>query len=59
MESNEITALPRLLDRRVLEGAVATIDAADSQTVIVQALQEADTDYVLAVKRNPRPFSRK
>ena len=51
-KSNEITAIPRLLDRIHLEGAVVTIDAAGCQTAIVQALREAGADYVLAVKRN-------
>ncbi|MCY3660399.1 MAG: ISAs1 family transposase [Caldilineaceae bacterium] len=37
-KSNEITAMPRLLDRIHLEGAVVTIDAAGCQTAIVQAL---------------------
>lgn len=51
-KSNEITALPRLLDRIHLQGAVVTIDAAGCQTAIVQALRTAGADYVLAVKRN-------
>ncbi len=51
-KSNEITALPRLLDRMVLEGAIVTIDAAGCQKAIVQALQAAGADYVLALKRN-------
>ncbi len=51
-KGNEITALPRLLDRMVLEGAVVTIDAAGCQKAIVQALQAAGADYVLALKRN-------
>ena len=51
-KSNEITALPRLLDRMALEGAIVTIDAAGCQTAIVQALRAAGADYVLAVKRN-------
>ncbi|MCY3659357.1 MAG: ISAs1 family transposase [Caldilineaceae bacterium] len=51
-KSNEITAIPRLLDRIHLEEAVVTIDAAGCQTAIVQALREAGADYVLAVKRN-------
>ena len=51
-KSNEITALPRLLDRMHLEGAVVTIDAAGCQRDIVQALQDADADYVLALKGN-------
>ena len=36
----------------VLEGAVVTIDAAGCQKAIVQALQAAGADYVLALKRN-------
>ncbi|MXZ24693.1 MAG: ISAs1 family transposase [Caldilineaceae bacterium SB0665_bin_21] len=51
-KSNEIAALPRLLDRLVLEGAVVTIDAAGCQTAIVQALRAAGADYLLALKRN-------
>ena len=51
-KSNEITAIPRLLDRLALKGAVVTIDAAGCQTAIVQALRAAGADYVLAVKRN-------
>ena len=51
-KSNEITAIPRLLDRLVLEGTVVTIDAAGCQQAIVQAGQATGADYVLAVKRN-------
>ena len=54
-KSNEITALPRLLDRMALKGAIVTMDAAGCQTAIVQGLQALradDADYVLAVKRN-------
>ena len=58
-KSNEITAIPRLLDRIHLEGAVVTIDAAGCQTAIVQALRAADADYVLAVKGNQGTLHRK
>lgn len=51
-KSNEITAIPYLLARMVLEGAVVTIDAAGCQRAIVQDLRPAGADYVLAVKRN-------
>ena len=51
-KSNEITAIPCLLERMVLEGAVVTIDAAGCQRAIVQDLRAAGADYVLAVKRN-------
>ncbi len=53
-KSNEITAIPRLLARLVLEGAVVTIDAAGCQRAIMQDLRAAGADYVLAVKRNQR-----
>ena len=53
-KSNEITAIPRLLDRLVLEGAVVTLDVASCQRAIVPDLQAAGADYVLAVKRNQR-----
>ena len=46
-KSNEITAIPRLLDRMVLEGAVVTINAAGCQRAIVQVLRDADADHVL------------
>ncbi|MXZ43328.1 MAG: ISAs1 family transposase, partial [Caldilineaceae bacterium SB0666_bin_21] len=58
-KSNEITAIPRLLDRIHLEGAVVTIDAAGCQTAIVQALRAADADYLLAVKGNQQTLHRK
>ena len=57
-KSNQIAALPRLLDRLVLEMAVITMDAAGCQTAIVQALREAGADYVLALKRNQRTLHR-
>ena len=57
-KSNEITAMPRLLDRIHLQGAVVTIDAAGCQTAIVQALRAAGADYVLAVKRNQKTLHR-
>ena len=57
-KSNEIAALPRLLDRIHLAGAVVTIDAAGCQTAIVQALRKAGADYVLAVKRNQQTLHR-
>ena len=51
-KSNASTAIPRLLARMVLEGAIVTIDAAGCQKAIVQALRASGRDYVLAVKRN-------
>ena len=51
-KSHELTAILRLLARVVLEGTVVTIDDAGCQRAIVQDLQAAGADYVLAVKRN-------
>lgn len=51
-KSNEITAIPRLLELLDLSGAVVTIDAIGCQTQIVEYLQAHDSDYVIAVKGN-------
>jgi predicted transposase YbfD/YdcC len=51
-KSNEITAIPDLLDALSLEGTVVTIDAAGCQTAIAQKVIEKGGDYVLALKDN-------
>lgn len=51
-KSNEITAIPVLLDTLVLAGCIVTIDAAGTQTAIAQQIVDAGADYVLAVKEN-------
>ena len=51
-KSNEITAIPKLLEMLALSGALVTIDAMGCQTEIASAIVEADADYVLAVKGN-------
>lgn len=51
-KSNEITAIPELLDMLELSGAVITIDAMGCQTKIAEKITEAEADYVLAVKGN-------
>jgi predicted transposase YbfD/YdcC len=51
-KSNEITAIPDLLDVLSLDGAVVTIDAAGCQTAIAQKVIEKGGDYVLALKDN-------
>ncbi|MFD1558849.1 ISAs1 family transposase [Paraburkholderia silviterrae] len=52
--SNEITAIPALLDALLLKGAIVTIDAMGCQTQIAQRIVDAQADYVLAVKDNQR-----
>jgi predicted transposase YbfD/YdcC len=51
-KSNEITAIPQLLDNIELEGAVITIDAAGCQREIAKKIIDGKGDYVLALKGN-------
>ena len=51
-KSNEITAIPKLLEMLDLQGALVTIDAMGCQKEIAAALRQAGADYVLAVKEN-------
>ncbi len=51
-KSNEITAIPFLLDMLVLEEAVVTIDAIGRQTDIAQQIVARGGDYILALKGN-------
>ncbi|CAN5582777.1 ISAs1-like element ISSod22 family transposase [soil metagenome] len=51
-KSNEITAIPLLLDLLDLAGALVTIDAMGCQTEIAEKIVERGGDYVLKVKEN-------
>ena len=51
-KSNEITAIPKLLQILELSHALVTIDAMGCQTSIARDIVEAGGDYVLAVKGN-------
>jgi predicted transposase YbfD/YdcC len=51
-KSNEITAIPRLLARLALTGALVTIDAMGTQVAIAEAIQAGGGDYLLALKAN-------
>ena len=51
-KSNEITAIPELLDLIDVEGDIVTIDAMGCQTDIAAKIREAGADYVLALKDN-------
>jgi predicted transposase YbfD/YdcC len=51
-KSNEITALPELLRVLELSGCIVTVDAMGCQKNIAKEIQEADADYVLALKGN-------
>lgn len=51
-KSNEITAIPQLLDDLYLAGAIVTLDAMGTQTAIAQKIRDKQADYVLALKGN-------
>jgi predicted transposase YbfD/YdcC len=51
-KSNEITAIPALLERIDLEGALVSIDAIGCNPTIAETIIEAKADYLLAVKDN-------
>lgn len=56
-KSNEITAIPELLDLLDLSGALVSIDAAGCQKEIAEKIVAAKGDYLLAVKENqPRLY---
>ena len=51
-KSNEITAIPLLLERLMLKGAIVTIDAMGTQVEIAEKILEKEGDYCLALKEN-------
>jgi hypothetical protein len=51
-KSNEITAIPLLLRRLELTGALVTIDAMGTQKEIARTIIDGGGDYVLALKEN-------
>lgn len=51
-KSNEITAIPALLDILMLKGCIVTIDAMGCQTGIAEKIVDAGADYILALKGN-------
>jgi predicted transposase YbfD/YdcC len=51
-KSNEIIAIPALLDMLAIEGAVVTIDAMGCQRDISQKIIDKKADYILALKGN-------
>lgn len=51
-KSNEITAIPELLDTLDIAGATVTIDAMGTQTVIAVKIVRCRADYILGLKGN-------
>jgi predicted transposase YbfD/YdcC len=52
VKSNEIIAIPLLLERLELTGALVTIDAMGTQTKIAETIVRRGGDYLLALKEN-------
>jgi predicted transposase YbfD/YdcC len=51
-KSNEITAIPQVLQLVDMTGAIITIDAMGTQKAIAEQIIDGGGDYVLALKRN-------
>lgn len=53
-KSNEITAIPKLLEMLEVKGCIVTIDAMGTQTEIAEKIVGKGADYILALKENQR-----
>jgi predicted transposase YbfD/YdcC len=51
-KSNEIVAIPALLDMMAIEGAVVTIDAMGAQRSIARKIIDKKADYIIALEGN-------
>ena len=51
-KSNEITAIPQLIEMLDIKGSIVTIDAMGTQKDIAEKIVEVGADYILAVKGN-------
>lgn len=51
-KSNEITAIPELLELLNVTGCIVTIDALGYQKKIAQTIRDSHADYVLSLKAN-------
>lgn len=51
-KSNEITAIPLLLEQLDLKSGIITIDAMGTQTAIAKQIKTAEANYILALKNN-------
>ena len=57
-KSNEITAIPKLLEQLELKGCIVTIDAMGTQSEIAAAITNKRADYILSLKENQRSLYR-
>ena len=53
-KSNEITAIPKLLEMLEIKGCIVTIDAMGTQTEIAKSIIDNGGDYILALKENQK-----
>ena len=53
-KSNEITAIPKLLELLEITGCIVTIDAMGTQTEIAKKITEKGADYILSLKENQK-----
>ncbi|MCL4170170.1 UNVERIFIED_CONTAM: hypothetical protein GTU68_028398, partial [Idotea baltica] len=53
-KSNEITAVPTLLEKLAIKGCLVTADAMSCQKKIARQVVKQEADYLLAVKNNQR-----
>ncbi len=51
-KSNEITAIPKLLELLEIKGCIVTIDAMGTQSEITEKITKMDADYILSLKEN-------
>ena len=58
-KSNEITAIPELLEKLQIKGQNVTIDAMGTQKGIAEKMRSKRADYVLAVKGNQEVIKRR
>lgn len=53
-KSNEITAIPKLLEMLEVNGCIITIDAIGTQKEIAEKIVEKGADYILSLKENQK-----
>ena len=53
-KTNEITCVPKLLDKLALEGAIVIMDTMGTQVEIAEQVVKKKADFVLALKGNQR-----
>jgi predicted transposase YbfD/YdcC len=57
VKSNEITAIPELIDMLDIQGCIVTIDAMGTQVDITRKIIDNKADYILAVKDNQKTLA--